>query len=325
MKCQTFVGAAVAAWLATAAGMAAAQGFPARPVTMVVPYAPGGTGDILGRLLAREMGKALGQSVTVENRGGAGGNIGADLVARSSKPDGHTVLFTATSLASNVSLMKNLSFDPRKDLVAVAGPITLQNVVVVTAGSPIKDLPALVAKAKAEPGKLNYGSSGYGTSNHLATALFELSAGVEMTHVPFKSAGQALPALIGGHVDLMIDLMPSALSQISTGKLRALAVTGSKRSASLPDVPTVAEAGVPGYSFSAWFGLFAPGGTPPAIVRKLNGAVAKAMQSDEFKARLVQVGAEGEAGTPASFDTYFRGEVDQWARVVKSGRLPPLE
>ncbi len=314
--------------LALAAALAPhgwAQAFPNKPLTMVVPYAPGGTGDILGRVLAQEMGKVLGQSIVIDNKAGAGGNLGADLVARSARPDGYTVLFTATSLASNVSLMKKMPFDPLKDLAPVAGPIGLQNLVIVNPALPVKDMRELVAYARANPGKLAYGSSGHGTSNHLAAALLELQAGVEMLHVPYKSAGEALPSLIGGQTQLMVDLMPSAIQQVRSGKLRALAVTGAKRSPALPELPTVAEAGVPGYEFSAWFGLFAPAATPRDVVGQLNAAAARAMATPEFQARMAELGAEAQAGSPESFGAYFQGEVDKWARVVKAGKLKVME
>ena len=316
---------ALALTLIAAAPLAVrAQTFPDKPVSIVVPYSPGGTGDILGRVLAQEMGKVLGQNVIVENKAGAGGNLGADLVARSARPDGYTLLLAATSLASNPSLMKKMPFDPRTDLAPIAGPIALQNVVVVNLATPVASIKELIAEAKRNPGKLAFGSSGYGTSNHLAVAQFELQAGVELLHVPYKSGGEAIPALIGGQVQLMFDLIPSAIQQIRGGMLRPLAVTGSKRSPALPDVPTVAEAGVPGYEFSAWFGLFAPRAVPPEIVARLNAAANKAMATAEFQARMTQIGAEAQIMSPEAFGAYFNGEIDKWASVVKSGRLQVL-
>jgi len=311
--------------LASVVMPARADVFPSKPITMVVPYAPGGGADILGRALVVEMGKVLGQPMIVENRAGAGGNVGADHVARSARPDGYTLLFTATSLASSPSLMKKMSFDPLKDLVPVAGPITIQNVVVVTPALPVKNMQELLALARAQPGKLAFASSGQGTSNHLAVALFEMQAGVDMLHVPYKSAGEALPALMAGNVQLMFDMSPSALPHVKSGRLRALAVTGVQRSSAVPELPTVAEAGVPGYEFSAWFGLFAPAATPPAVVTQLHAAAQKAFDSPAFQERLVQAGAEVTKGTPQSFALYFRGEVDRWAQVVKAGRLPVAE
>jgi len=304
---------------------AQAQGFPTKPVTMIVPYAPGGTGDILGRALAQKLTEILGQNVILDNRPGAGGNIGAELVARNSRADGYTVLFTATSLASNISLMKKMPFDPLKDLAAVAPVAAIQNVAVVNTALPIKNIRELVDYAKANPGKLTFGSSGNGTSNHLAVELFKVVAGVDMLHIPYKSAGQALPDVISGQVDLMFDLMPSAINQVRQGRLRGLAVTGSKRSPAAPELPTVAEAGVPGYEFTAWFGVFVPAATPKDVVARLNAAVTTAIESPDLKARMEQQGAEPFAATPERFAVFFKGEVDKWARVVREGRLPVQE
>jgi tripartite-type tricarboxylate transporter receptor subunit TctC len=315
----TAVAAAPRAW-AQAASATPGQAYPARPVSLVVPYAPGGTGDILGRALALEFANATRGSCVVENKGGAGGNVGAEQVVRS-RPDGHTLLFTATSLASNPSLMKRMSFDPLKDLLAVAGPITLQNIVMVNNDLPVKSVRELVAYAKAYPGKLSFGSSGVGTSNHLAVELFKSRAGVEMLHVPYKSGGEVIPSLIAGTTQVMFDLMPSAVPQVRGGKVRALAVTGAKRSPLFPDLPTVAESGVAGYEFSAWFGVFAPAGTPPPVVQQVNEAMNKAMAAPEFKARLEQLGAEAQTGTPDSFAKYFRGEYDRWAQVIRDNKI----
>lgn len=297
-----------------------AQAFPARPLTLVVPYAPGGTGDILGRALAQEFAAAIGEACIIENRGGAGGNVGAEQVVRA-RNDGHTLLFTATSLASNPSLMKKMSFDPQKDLVAVAGPITMQNIVMVNNDVPARNVRELVALAKAQPGRLAFGSSGIGTSNHLAVELFKSKAGVDMVHVPYKSAGEVIPSLIAGTTQVMFDLMPSALPHVKGGKVRALAVTGTKRSDLFPELPTVAESGVPDYEFSAWFGVFAPAATPQPLVARLNAAFNKAMVAPGLKGRLEQLGAEAQAGTPEAFARYFKGEVDRWAQVIRDNRI----
>jgi tripartite-type tricarboxylate transporter receptor subunit TctC len=311
--------------LACAAAAAGAQAYPVKPVTMVVPYAPGGTGDILGRSLAQKLTEVLGQNVVVDNRPGAGGNIGAEIVARNSRADGYTLLFTATSLASNVSLMKKMPFDPLKDLAPVAPMAMIQNIAVVNPSLPMKNIRELVAYAKANPGKLSFGSSGNGTSNHLAVELFKIVAGVDMLHIPYKSAGQALPDVISGQINLMFDLMPSAINHVRQGKLRGLAVTGATRSSAAPELPTVAESGVPGYEFTAWFGLFAPAATPRDVIARINAAVLKAIESPDLKARMEQQGAEPFAATPEQFTAYFNGEVDKWARVVKEGRLAVQE
>jgi len=323
MKFCTRIGALLLS-LAACAG-AHAQPFPSKPVTMIVPYAPGGTGEILGRSLAQKLSEILGQNVIVESRPGAGGNIGAEIVARNARADGYTVLFTATSLASNVSLMKKMPFDPLKDLTAIAPVAAIQTIAVVNPALPIQTIRELVAYAKANPGKLSFGSSGIGTSNHLSVELFKVVAGVDILHVPYKSAGQALPDVISGQVNMMFDLMPSAINHVRQGRLRALAVTGAKRSPAAPDLPTVAEAGVPGYEFTAWFGLFAPAATPREVVTRLNAAVTRAIESPDLKARMEQQGAEPFAATPEQFAQFFKGEVDKWARVVREGRLPVQE
>ena len=321
MNRRTLVCGAAGAMVALGAPrLAGAQAFPARPVSMVVPYAPGGTGDILGRALANELALVLGGSTIVENRGGAGGNVGAEQIVRS-QPDGHSLLFTATSLASNPSLMKRMSFDPLKDLVAVAGPITLQNLVMVNNDLPVRSVRELMAYAKANPNKLSYGSSGVGTSNHLAVELFKSKAGVEMLHVPYKSAGEVIPSLLSGTTQVMFDLMPSALPHVKGGKVRALAVTGTTRSPLFPDLPTVAEAGVPDYEFSAWFGVFASARTPRPLVVRLNAALNDAMARESFRVRLQQLGAEAAIGSPESFAAYFKGEHARWAQVIRDSGI----
>ena len=214
--------------------IASAQNFPSRAVTIVVPYAPGGTADILGRIVSIKMGEALGQQVIIEYRPGAGGNLGAESVAKRSGPDGYTVLLTATSLASSPSLMRKMPFDPVKDLAPVAGLATIPNIAVVSNGVAAKSIAELLALARAQPGKLTFASSGPGTSNHLAVELFKVVAGVDLLHVPYKSAGQALPDLIAGRVDVMFDLMPSMIGQVKQGKVRGLAVTSARRSAAAP-------------------------------------------------------------------------------------------
>ena len=212
-----------------------------------------------------------------------------------------------------------------KDLAAIAPMAAIQTIAVVNPALPLHNIGELVAYAKANPGKLAFGSSGIGTSNHLSVELFKVVAGVDMLHVPYKSAGQALPDVISGQVNLMFDLMPSAINHVRQGRLRALAVTGPKRSPAAPELPTVAEAGVAGYEFTAWFGLFAPAATPKEVVARLNAAVVKAIESPDLKARMEQLGAEPFAATPEQFAVFFKGEVDKWARVVREGRLPVQE
>ncbi|MFC3339938.1 tripartite tricarboxylate transporter substrate-binding protein [Paracandidimonas soli] len=256
----------------------------------------------------------------VENRGGAGGNVGAERVVHA-RPDGLTLLFTATSLASNPSLMKTMNFDPQKDLTAIAGPITLQNIVMVNNSLPIHSIQELVDYAKANPGALSFGSSGIGSSNHLAAELFKIEAGVDMLHIPYKSAGEVIPSLISGTTQVMFDLMPSSLPHVQNNTVRALAVTGATRSPLFPDLPTVAEAGVPNYQFSAWFGVFAPSATPPAMVEQLNAAINKAMAAPALSERLMQLGAEAQINPPDGFARYFKGEIDRWEQVIRDSGI----
>ncbi|MDM0078142.1 tripartite tricarboxylate transporter substrate binding protein [Variovorax sp. J2P1-59] len=302
----------------------AAPVFPSRPITLIVPYAPGGAADILARALQSEMSVMLGQPVIVDNKPGAGGNIGADL-ARRATPDGHTLLFSGASLASNPALMRAMPFTPIKSLTPVAGPMSLQHIVVVHPELPINSIKELITQAKSRPGKLFYGSSGQGTSNHLAVELFKTKAGADLVHVPYKSSGAAIPALMSGEIQLMFDLLPSSIAQVKAGRLRALAVTGANRLPSLPDVPTVAESGLPGYEYMGWFGVFAPAGTPTDVVIRVNAAVNAAVAGAAFQTRLEQYGGQAGHSTPESFAVTFRGETTRWARLVKDGRLSQID
>ena len=299
------------------------QAFPAKPVTMVVPYAAGGSSDVLGRLLAAKMGEALGQSVVVELKPGAGGNIGAEYVARQTRPDGYSFLFAASSLASNMSLMK-LSFDPRRDLMPLAGVTAIPNLMVTSAEGPLKTVADAISMAKKTPGSVMYGSSGPGTGSHLAGELLAASFGLPLTHVPYKGSGAVYPDLIAGRITVLFDAMGSALGQVKGGKVRALAVTSSKRSPAFPEVPTLAESGFPGYEMVTWFGFFAPAGTPADAIEKLNAATARALQSPEVRERLQQSGAEPIPVGAAEFGKYFDNDVERWSRLVKAGKIAAL-
>ena len=309
--------------LAFLGSAAHADTWPARPVTMVVPYAGGGSSDVLGRILAQKMSEALGQTVLVELKPGAGGNIGAEYVARQSKPDGYTFLFGASSLASNVSLMK-LGFDPRKDLVPVAGVTAIPNLMVTSADGPYKTAADVFAHGKRDPGAITFGSSGPGTGSHLSGELARVASGVAMTHVPYKGSGAVYPDLISSRVSVLFDAMGSALGQVQGGKVRPLAITSSKRSPALPNVPTLAEQGLAGYEMVTWFGFFAPAGTPPEVVDKLQAATAKALQAPEVRERLQQAGAEPIPVGAAEFGRYFTGDVERWSALVRSGKLAAL-
>jgi tripartite-type tricarboxylate transporter receptor subunit TctC len=310
--------------LLVAGGITHADTYPSKPIRMIVPYSPGGTGDNIARAVGGELAKLLGQQIVNDNRPGAGGNIGADIVAKA-EPDGYTLVMAATSLASNPSLQKKMSFDPLKDLAPVSQCCEIPMIVVVHPSLPIKSIKDLIAHAKANPGKLSFSSSGIGTSSHLAAELFKVLAKVDMVHVPYKADAQALPDLLAGQVNLMFMFQTSALPQIKADKLRPLAVSTAKRSPLLPDLPTVAEAGVPGYEFTAWFGIFTRAGTPKEIIEKLSAANVKALHTPELKERLLQQGAVPVPSTPEQFSAFFKGEVEKWAKVVKEGGLPQID
>ena len=315
--------AALAGAILLGGGSALAQSFPSRPVTMVVPYAAGGSADVVGRLVAVEMSKTLGYNIVLELKPGAGGNIGAELVAKTARADGYTILLASLSLSSNVSLM-NLNFDPRKDLVAVAGIATLPNLMVTSADGPIRSFKEAIAAARQKPGELTFGSSGPGTSSHLTGELLKAAAGIDLTHVPYKGSGAVYPDLIAGRISFLFDLAGSATGFIQGGKVRALATTSSRRSATLPDVPTIAESGFPGFEFGAYLALFAPAATPKEAIASLEDAAARAIQAPVVKERLVLIAAEPVPVSAAGFQKYFNDDVERFARLVREGKLQPL-
>jgi tripartite-type tricarboxylate transporter receptor subunit TctC len=306
------------------APQAIAQSWPSKPVRIVVPFAPGGTTDILARALAPELQKALGQSAVVENRAGAGGNVGSDAVAKSN--DGHTLLMgTVGTHGINKALYPTLPFDPVKDFAPITVVAYVPNVMVMNADKAralnIHSVQDFIKYAKANPGKLNMASSGNGTSIHLAGELFKSMGGVFMVHFPYRGSGPALLDLIGGSMDVMFDNLPSALPHIKAGKLKALAVTSSKRSSALPDLPTVEEAGgeaFKGFEASSWFGLLAPAAMPTAQVQRLHTEVAKALERPEIKEKLVAQGAIPGGNSPTDFAKHIDAEIAKWAKVVKA-------
>jgi tripartite-type tricarboxylate transporter receptor subunit TctC len=302
---------------------ALAQPFPTRPITMIVPYAAGGSADVVARPLAAEMSKVLGENVVVELRPGAGGNIGAEYVARSARGDGYTILLASLSLATNMSLMK-LNFDPRKDLVAIGGICTFPNVLVVSSQDPARTLKDIVARARAEPGKLTYGSSGPGTSSHLAGELLSAAANIQLVHIPYKGSGAVYPDLIARRVTMLFDLSGSASGHIKGGQVKALATTGAKRAAALPDIPTFAESGFPGFEFGAWLGLFAPNETPKEALARLEQAMLEAINTPDMKSRLAQMGGEPIPARAAEFWKFFNDDVERYARLVREGKVQPI-
>lgn len=293
------------------------QGYPAKPIRFVLGFSAGGSSDILARLLGQKLSEAVGQAVVIENRPGAGGNIAGEVVAKSAA-DGYTLLLGNQGiLATNVSLYSKLAFDPVRDFSPVVLLASQPNILVVHPSLPVKSVKELIALAKRKPGELNYASSGTGAATHLAGELFKSMAGVSMVHIPYKGAPQALTDVIAGQVQLMFASVTSVKPQIEAGRLRALAVTDSKRSQALPQLPTVAETGVPGYEARAWHGVVAPAGTPAAVVARLNSELNKILQLAEVRAKLSREGAEIIGSTPREFAAYIRAEIPKWAKIIK--------
>ena len=318
MKLRHLLPLLALALCATGAHAQGAADFPARPIRLVVPFPPGGATDIAARLIGERMSADWKQPVTVDNRPGAGGNIGADVVAKAA-PDGYTLIVGVTgSHAINTSLYARMPYDPVKDFEAISQVAVVPNVVVVHPSVPAQTLRELVALAKKEPGKLNYASLGSGTAAHLTMEMFKTAAGIDLTHIPYKGSSPAVADLIAGQVQTMIDGLPSALPHVKAGKLRALAVTSAHRSAAAPDLPTIAESGYPGFSADAWSGLFAPKGTPRPIVDKLAAETQRILKLPEVQKRLADLGAEPVGSTPAEFSEHVKREIDKWARVVRA-------
>jgi tripartite-type tricarboxylate transporter receptor subunit TctC len=293
-----------------------AQAWPTKPVRIVVPFLPGGTTDILARAIGFDLTKEWSQSIIVENRPGAGGNIGAEAVAKS-PADGYTLLMgTVGTHGINPSVYQKMPYDAIKDFAPVTLVALMPNMLVVHPSVTVKSVGELIALAKKRPGRLTFASSGNGTSIHLSGALFETLAGVDMVHVPYKGSSPAVTDLLAGQVNMMFDNMPSALPHVKSGKLRALAVTSAKRSPAMPELPTIAEAGVKGYEASSWFGVLAPAGTPKDVVAKVNGAILKSLSTPDIKEKLSSQGAEPAGDTPEKFAAFIRAEIDKWAKVV---------
>ena len=293
-----------------------AQQYPTRPIRFVMAYPPGGSSDALARPIANEMTKGLGQPVLLEYKPGGGSTIGADFTAKS-PPDGYTIVLLLTAHAVNATLMPKLPYDTLRDFTPITLAAVAPLVVEVNAQSPITTLRELIDAARSSKGKINYASAGPGNTSHLAVELFKMTVGVDMTHVPYKGSGPAITAILGREVDLMFDAIGSSLPQIKAGRFRALAVTTATRAPVLPDVPTVQEAGVPGFDVSVWYGVFAAAGTPQPIVQKLNAEFIRAMNVPEVKERVEALGYQVVGSTPAQLDAHVRSEITRWARVVK--------
>ena len=299
------------------AAPALAQNYPTRTVRLIAPFAPGGATDVLARIVGQKLGERWGQSVIVDNRPGAGGNIGAELAARSA-PDGYTLVVAGAPHAINMTLYRKLTYDLAKDLAGLNRIATYSSALVVHPALPVKSVKDLIALARKRPGELNFGSAGPGSPNRLAIELFMTMAGVKMVHIPYKGgSGQMVSELVAGQVQLASMGLPPSIGYIKTGKLRAIAVTGATRSLLMPDVPTVSEAGLPGYEVTSWYGVFAPAAVPKHLVTKLNGDIAAILDTTDMKQRLEKLGAEPAPQSPEALAGFVQAEISKWARVVR--------
>jgi tripartite-type tricarboxylate transporter receptor subunit TctC len=299
-----------------------AQSFPIRAIRIVVPAAPGGTVDLLSRAISQQLGEGLGQSVIVENKPGASTNLGNDYVAKS-PPDGYTLLMSGITLSTNPHLYSKLTYDPQRDFAPITVVAMSGNVLVVNPALGVSSVQALIQLAKTKPGRLHYGTPAVGATGHLAGEMFNAMAGVRLTQVPYKGAAPALADLMGGQIEMTFDNIPAAIGHIRNGKLKALAVTSAMRSSTLPDIPTMAEAGVPGYDISAWFGLVAPAATSHEIVAKLHGAVIRALGSTEVRARFAQLGFEPVGNTPAQFQQTIQSDLARFGKIIRDAGIKP--
>jgi len=300
----------------------AARDYPTKPIRMIVPYPPAGGTDIVARTIAEPLAAALGQPIIIDNRGGAAGNIGTDLAAKSA-PDGYTILFTLSSHTINPKLYDKLPFDVEKDFIPISLAAYIPQILVANPSVPANNIKELIALAKSQPGKLNFASVGTGSPGHIAGELFKLRTGTDMVHVPYKGGGPAVTDTLGGQVQLLFVSMPAALQYVKAGRLRALAVTSDKRSAAAPDVPTIAESGVPDCIVNSWYGALVPAKTPPAVVSKLQAAFAKVLQMPDVKERLFAQGAEAAYSTSAEFERLIHDELRQWEFVIREAKIKP--
>jgi len=310
-----------AAWLACPPLLAAQApgGYPSKPIRFLVGFAPGGTTDILARGLAHKLSETMGQSVLVENRAGANTAIATELAARAA-PDGHTILLNAQGHATNASLMK-LAFDPVRDFAFISLVAEAQNLIVVHPSFPPKTVRELIAFSRKHPGQINYASSGTGTTVHLSVELFQIMTGIKWVHIPYKGGAPALTEMLAGQTSLMFGSMLTVIQHARAGKLRAIAVTGATRSTGSPDIPTVAESGVPGYNVTAWYGVSAPAKTPPAIIDRLNSEIVRALKSPDLRERLVSQGVDPVGNTPEQYTAFMQNEISKWAKVIKAAGI----
>jgi len=320
LLCQSLLGVCLAASAAAVSAQGAAASYPSRPIKIVVPFAPGGTTDALARLVGQRMTQDWGQPVVVENKPGAGATLGADAVAKAA-PDGYTLLMGAAhhTIAQNVYAKVPYHFG--RDFAPVTVVAMVPNMVVVNASVPARTIQEFVALAKAQPGKLNYGSAGAGTAHHLIGEMFKLRAGVDLMHVPYKGSSPAVADLLSGQIQLMFDTVTSGLPQVKAGKTRALAVTTAKRSSAMPDVPSLSETVLPGFDVGTWFGILAPAATPPDVVNKLNAELVKIVNMPEVRKQMLEMGSEPVGNTPAQMAAQIRNELDAFQSVVRQIKL----
>jgi tripartite-type tricarboxylate transporter receptor subunit TctC len=305
------------------ASLCHAQEWPTKSIKWIVPFPPGGAMDVIARALAENSSKALGQSIFIENKPGAGGNIGAEFVARS-EADGYTLLITSIGMATNKFLYPKLSYDPTKDFAPVSLVAVVPNVLVTNSTQPnVKTVADVIASAKAQPGKLTYASAGNGTSIHLAGEVFTSMAKIDMQHIPYKGSGPAVTDLLGGQVNYMFDSITSAKPHILSGKLRPIGLTTAKRSKSLPGVPTISESGLPGYNVTPWFAVFVPANTPKAVIKKLNAVLVSSMGTQMIKDKFESIGAEPVGSSPEELSNYLDKEIEYWGRLITTNNIRP--
>lgn len=312
--------AVVAVFTGASAMAACAQPFPSKPVRLLVPFAPGGTTDLVARVIGAKLSEALGQPVVVDNRGGGGTTIGTEALARA-PADGYTIMLATPDFTVNPSLQPKLPYDTLKDFTPIALIATYPMVMVVNADQKLGSVADLIAQARAKPGEINYASAGNGSMPHLCAELFDSLAGVKLTHVPYRGNGPAVADLLAGHVSVLFTGGPAVAGYVKSGKLKMLGVSTAKRHASMPQVPTLAESGVPGYEVTAWFGFLAPAGVPKEAIVRLNGDIAKALQAPEVREKLASLGAELGTSTPEAFGVLIRDEIEKWGRVVRSANI----
>jgi tripartite-type tricarboxylate transporter receptor subunit TctC len=297
-----------------------AQQYPAKPIRLIVPFVAGGSADVLSRVLAQRLTQQYGQQMVVENRPGSGGHVGAEAAARAT-PDGYTIVFGTIGIHAAYAIYSKLSYDPSRDLQPVAMYADVPNILIVHPSVPVKNVKEFIALAKSNPGRLNFGTAGSGSSTHMAGEWFKLYTGVNLTHVPYKGSAQAMQDLLGGQIELMFENLPTAIAQVKAGKVRSIGMTSRERSPSMPEVPTLAETGVPGFEATAWFTIAAPAKVPPEIIRKLNADMNAFLKAPEMQQRWIDMGVVPLGGSPADAEKFFGTEREKWNKVIKAAGI----